>query len=227
MGSPIASFGWFLLSFMACSSSLIVISLPCINADPTDGFTPVPLTDPNFKLQKPYNVPAGDCYSDVNGVLTLWVRSSDQAFKHGSPTLPRAEIRIKGYDYSSGVWQFEGDMFVPNGTTGATVMQIRRENGQLPATILMLMVYDGVLKFHSGTKDVESNIYDRWMRLNVIHDVGNNTLTIYVDGVQKLQAEGNGDGSVSTFYFKFGVYEQKEHSPLMESRWQNVKLYKK
>src|SRR4051812_45029632 len=106
---------------------------------------------------------------------------------------------MQGYDYSSGVWQFEGYVYVPNGTTGTSVMQIHRFSG--PATILMLKVYDGQLKFY--TRDVvESNIYDRWMRVNVIHDVDANKLTEFIDGVQKFETDGNGQGS---FDFKCGV----------------------
>ena len=43
--------------------------------------------------------------------------------------------------YSSGVWQFEGDVFVPSGTSGASVMQIF--GAAEHATTLMLHVYGG------------------------------------------------------------------------------------
>ena len=31
---------------------------------------------------------------------------------------------LQGYDYSSGLWQFEGYAYVPKGTSGVTIMQI-------------------------------------------------------------------------------------------------------
>lgn len=44
--------------------------------------------------------------------------------------LPRTEIRITGYDYSLGVWQFEGHAYVPKGTSGVTIVQIHvRQKG--------------------------------------------------------------------------------------------------
>jgi hypothetical protein len=51
--------------------------------------------------------------------------------------------------YRSGVWQFEGEVLVPAGTTEACVMQIfgaAPERGR--ATTLMLQVYDGSLTFY-------------------------------------------------------------------------------
>ncbi|KAG0503923.1 hypothetical protein HPP92_003995 [Vanilla planifolia] len=190
-------------------------------ADPTNGFTFIALTDSNFVVQHPYNVPLRDRYSYVDGVHRMWVYSTDKPFKVGSPTKPRTEIRIKGYDYSSGVWQFEGYVYVPSGTTGVSVMQIHRADGQKPATDLMLRVYDGELRFFSG-RVVENDIYDRWMRVNVVHDVGANKLWVYVNGILKLEAQGRG---VSDFYFKCGVYEQSNESNYVESRWRSIKVY--
>ena len=40
-------------------------------ADPTDGFTRLPLNDDNIKLQKPYNEPLDDRYSFDDGVRKL------------------------------------------------------------------------------------------------------------------------------------------------------------
>lgn len=113
---------------------------------------------------------------------------------------------MQGYDYSLGVWQFEGYIFVPNGTTGTSVMQIRRHSG--PATALMLNVYDGQLKFYKRAA-VESDIYDCWIWVNVTHDVDANKLTVFINGVKKFETDGNGNGS---FYFKCGVYAQTEPS---------------
>ncbi|KAK8949464.1 Citrate-binding protein [Platanthera zijinensis] len=208
----------FLVSFFLLKDSVLLCS-----ADPTDGFRLIPLTESNFLLQKPYNLASADRYSYSNGVRRLWVFSTDKPFKSGSSTDPRTEIRIKGYDYSSGVWQFEGYVFVPSGTSGASIMQIHRAEGEKPATDAMLRVYDGELRFYVGAV-LENNVYNRWIKLNVIHDVDGNKLTIFVDGVMKHEAQGRGR---SDFYFKFGVYGQTGESNRMESRWRDVKIFKK
>lgn len=87
----------------------------------------------------------------------------------------------------------------------------------------MLMAVDGQLKFYHSAL-VESNIFDKWMRINVIHDVDGNKLTVFVDGVKKLEKEGNGP---NTFYFKCGVYGQRDETHYMESRWKDIKILKK
>ncbi|KAK8966226.1 Citrate-binding protein [Platanthera guangdongensis] len=136
----------FLVSFFLLKDPVLLCS-----ADPTDGFRHVPLTESNFLLQKPYNLASADRYSYSNGIRRLWVFSTDKPFKSDSSTDPRTEIRIKGYDYSSGV-------------------------------------------------------------------------TVFVDGVMKHEAQGRGR---SDFFFKFGVYGQIGESNRMESRWRDVKIFKK
>jgi hypothetical protein len=103
-------------------------------------------------------------------------------------------------------------------------MQIHDGKGAAHSTVLMLHVYDAVLRFYSGTA-IEAGIYDRWFRLNVVHDLGASTVTVYVDGRRKFGASVIPSDS---FYFKFGVYMQHhDQSSCMESRWTNVTLYTK
>jgi hypothetical protein len=129
---------------------------------------------------------------------------------------------MQGHDYSSGVWQFEGYGYVPTGTSGASVMQIHNEQGAAHATVLMLHVYNGTLRYYNG-EAVEDRIYDRWFRLNVVHDVGASTVSVYIDGAHRLTVNAIPSAS---HYFKFGVYRQRHDvSPLMESRWRNITLY--
>ena len=128
---------------------------------------------------------------------------------------------MQGHDYSSGVWQFEGYGNVPSGTS---VMQIHNEDAGARATTLMLHVYNGTLRHYSGAV-VEDNIYDRWFRLNVVHDVGASTVAVYVDGEERFSTTVIPSES---YYFKFGVYVQHHDvSPRVESRWRNVTVYAK
>ncbi|KAK3411531.1 hypothetical protein EUGRSUZ_I00283 [Eucalyptus grandis] len=161
-------------------------------SDPIYGFEELPLNQSNFDIQRPYDIPEEERYS----------------FQHG------------GYDYSSGVWQFEGYGYVPCGTTGVCIMQVF---GASPhATTLMLRVYNGSLYYYRNPVLLE-NIYDRWFKLNVIHDVNASTVKIYIDGQLKMVAPGRGGTS---HYFKCGVYEQDDGSYYMESRWKGIKVLK-
>ncbi|KAJ4751478.1 Citrate-binding protein [Rhynchospora pubera] len=205
-----ATFVWFALFETLCKGNL----------DPTDGFSPVPLKEGNFKLQKPYNVDPNKRYSFKNGVRRLWVYSNDKPLNRKSHTKPRTEIKITGYNYSEGVWQFEGFGYIPNGTTGVSIMQIFGATGH--ATSFMLHVYDGQLKYYDE-KVIKDHIYDKWFRVNVIHTVGEN-IKVFINGIKKYVANDRGG---KDHYFKFGVYTQKDSSRYMESRWKNVQIYKK
>ena len=79
------------LALVSISSTIWVLC----DADPTDGFTLVPLTDRNIGLQKPYNMPLDDRYSYNDGVRSLWVYTNDKPFYKGSGTRPRTDVRIK------------------------------------------------------------------------------------------------------------------------------------
>ncbi|KAJ4751476.1 Citrate-binding protein [Rhynchospora pubera] len=204
------TFVWFAVFITVCKG----------DPDPTDGFTAVPLDEDNFKKQWPYNVDLSARYSFEYGIRRLWVYSSDKPFKRDSDTKPRTEIRMTGYDYSDGIWQFEGYGYVPNGTTGVSIMQIFGADNY--ATSFMLHVYDGQLMYYNR-KVMEHDIYERWFRLNVIHTVGQG-ITVFIDGIQKYVANDRGG---KDHYFKFGVYMQEDSSYLMESSWRDVKIYNK
>lgn len=67
----------------------------CAAVDPAKGSTQAPLTDRNFELQKPYDIPLAGRYSYENGVHKLWVYATDKPHDPNSHTQPRTVIRIK------------------------------------------------------------------------------------------------------------------------------------
>ncbi|KAK1439327.1 hypothetical protein QVD17_05143 [Tagetes erecta] len=158
------------------------------------------------------------------GSLTKFsiIRKTDKPHTRTSKTLPRTEIRFQGYDYTSGVWQFEAYGYVPRGTSGVCIMQVF---GSKPphATTIMLRVYDNNLYYYHN-QNIFSNIYDTWFRLNVIHDVEGNNVKAYIDGVLKYDGPGH-EGKLH--YFKCGVYSQNDGSNFMESHWRDIKILKK
>ncbi|KAK6125739.1 hypothetical protein DH2020_040513 [Rehmannia glutinosa] len=218
-------------SLSSCLQSMFVVLItlyrvvgwgPVVD-DPTKGFISQYLNESNLVVQRPYDIVSeNQRYSFKNGVHKLWVLNTDKPHTPVSKTNPRTEIRIHGYDYSSGVWQFEAYGYVPCGTTGVCVMQVF---GSDPphATTLMLRVYNGTLSYYQAPVIVP-NIYDRWFKLNVIHDVEASRVKVYIDGVLKFEALGRGGHS---HYFKCGVYAQNNSSYYMESRWKNIRLLKK
>ena len=124
---------------------------------------------------------------------------------------------LQGLDYSSGVWQFEGYGFVPNGTSGATVAQIH--GAAHGATTLILRIYDGDMRYYSRVL-VATDLYDKWFS----HDVDMGMVTVFIDGVQNFQVKDKGPGDL---YFKCGAYAAPTNiSYYMESRWRDIKIYK-
>ncbi|KAK8465683.1 hypothetical protein PHAVU_009G146800 [Phaseolus vulgaris] len=200
---------------------ITITTLSLVASDPTDGFTPLSFSNSNIQIQTPYDVPQNQRYSYSNGVHRFWVYSTDKPHTSSSQTAPRSEMRITGYDYSSGVWQFEGHFSVPSGTSGTCIQQVF--GGVSSATTSQSRVYGGSLT-HYQSATLEQNIYNKWYRFNVIHDVGANNVKIFINGVKKFDGNGRGAGN---HYFKCGVYAQNGASNYMESRWRDIKIFRK
>ncbi|XP_027075762.1 citrate-binding protein-like [Coffea arabica] len=189
--------------------------------DPSKGFISLPFNTSFYHIQKPYDVPVDQRYKFVDGVHYLWVFSTDKPHTPTSHTKPRTEIGIQGYDYSSGVWQFEGDFYVPSGTSGVCIMQVFGATAP-HATTLMLRVYNGSLFYYTDSVLVPS-VCDKWFHLNVVHDVLAAKVKVFIDGCLKIVADGRGGTSHT---FKCGVYAQNEDSYRMESRWKDIEILK-
>jgi hypothetical protein len=78
-----------------CLLAVLLASPPPARAqDPTAGFTAVRLSESNFMLQKPYNMPASSRYSFNGTVRQMWIASSDDPYSPQSETKPRTEMRM-------------------------------------------------------------------------------------------------------------------------------------
>uniref|UniRef100_A0A0D9XX75 Alginate lyase 2 domain-containing protein n=1 Tax=Leersia perrieri TaxID=77586 RepID=A0A0D9XX75_9ORYZ len=89
------------------------------------------------------------------------------------------------HDYTSRMWQFEGYGDVPSRTSRLSVMQIHNENGEHMPPLLCYTSTTAPLHYYSG-QVVEACIYDRWFRLNLIHDIGASMVAVYINGEPRL-----------------------------------------
>ncbi|WCJ31689.1 Citrate-binding protein [Euphorbia peplus] len=196
----------------------------CNSEDPTQGFVELPFNKSYYYIQKPYNLNVSDRYSFVDGIHKLWVYFTDKPLARSSPTRARSEVIIDGYNYTSGVWQFEGSAYVASGTSGACIMQVfgAEANARI-TTAFMLRMYNGTLKYYTDP-EILPDMYDKWFRLNVIHDMDAAKVMAYIDG--QLLFEGPDRGGQFHF-FKFGVYAQYNGSDYMESRWKDIRIFNK
>ncbi|PKI48680.1 hypothetical protein CRG98_030931 [Punica granatum] len=71
-------------------------------------------------------------------------------------------------------------------TSPRTEIRIQVFGASPHATTLMLRVYNGSLYYYRETLLVQ-NIYNRWFKLNVIHDVDASKVKVYIDGLIWLQ----------------------------------------
>lgn len=63
---------------------------------------------------------------------------------------------------------------------------------------------------------VDTDLYDKWFRVNLIHNVDGGKLTVFIDGVQKFETKDQGPGDL---YFKCGVYAAPNN---ISERHQNI-----
>ena len=131
------------------------------------------------------------------------------------------EVRIQD-NYKTGLRQFEGELKVTSPTNDESAMQIFGNNGD-GATTLMIRSFSrngGTLR--GGGKDLVSNIYGKWVRVNVTHDATANKYSVYINGDLKVTA----NGPKGTHYFKYGVYGTLGTASA-QHQWRNVHFYRK
>jgi hypothetical protein len=155
----------------------------------------------------------GASFSNENGIET---------FTLFDPISNRAERRMRN-EYTSGRFQFEGEVRVSGPTNNESVMQIF--GGTSGATTQMIRAYSsggGTLRKVPGSVTLATGIYGEWVRLNVIHDVGANNVKTYVNG--KLMATGDGEAPAK-WYHKYGCYGSLK-TPSAKVEWRNVKHFR-
>ena len=206
-------------TFFLITLAVLIATAAAFAASPTDGWTPQKL---GYSIQYPYNLAETNRYSYDPATDThhFWVLSNDLPHAITSRTLPRTEMKVNG-DYTSGRHQFEADMMIPPGTGNVSLMQVFGGSLRGHSTSLQLRVYNGNLTHYDDTV-VATNIYNRWLHLNVTHDVSTHAIQIFVDGKLQMTTEDNGGKS---WYFKCGVYGQEGMSPKMEAYFRNIRIY--
>jgi hypothetical protein len=173
--------------------------------------------DMNFDLP-PHTT---DRHTVTDGVDHFYVLDSDPSTFPGRDSGCRAEARVYN-DYSSGQRQFAADLLIEPGTNNVSVFQIFGNTGH--ATTCMIWATRNGCLSHYGGEVLATDIYNRWIHLNVIHDVDSGVIEIYIDG--KLTATYH-DSGPHKHYFKFGVYRQRNMGERSGVFYKNVHFYAK
>jgi len=191
----------------------------CASAAPTDGWTQSSFT---YSIHKPYNVSLSSRFKITSGVTYTWVFNTDAPFQSDSTTLPRTEMRWAN-NYTSGQRMFDADLYVPSGTSNVCLMQVFGASQEGAASAIMIRMYSGTIKRYQS-ETIKTSAYNTWWNLKVAHDANGNTMRVYDNNSLKLTVADRGD---ATHYFKNGVYGQSGMSSRMESRWRNIKYWRR
>ena len=122
---------------------------------------------------------AGARYTNENGIETFSTQPGDE----------RAEARIDD-DHRTGTWQFEGWVNVKAGVNGGCIHQVFK--------FLMIVAYPndgGELRQHSYQRLAATGMYDKWVRVNTIHDADAGRADVYIDGTWRGMVRSNEPGA--------------------------------
>ena len=123
--------------------------------------------------------------------------------------------------YSSGSRQFEGYLQIFSGISEQSCVQIF--DGTASGPILMIKGYgasNGTLRKQGGSVTLATDCFGKTFRVNIIHDLNADTLSVYLDGTQLWTGSGGVGGS---FNVKYGLYGTFNAST--KTIWSNVKFF--
>jgi hypothetical protein len=177
-----------------------------------------------FRVQKPWDLNVSDRYSYNASTKThlTWVRSTDKPHSQSSNTDPRTEMRWFN-EYSSGWHMWASDVYIPSGTAGTSIMQIKHIDDESDSTTdYMLRVYSdngGTFKRYCCTA-LKTGIYNKWWKIQVVHNADTGAVYLGINGVVVDTASYPWRG---TRVFKNGVYATSH--PTATAHFRNLKYY--
>ncbi|CDW83251.1 UNKNOWN [Stylonychia lemnae] len=196
-----------------------------LQVDPDEGWTEIKY---EYEIQKDWNVSLNKRYSYDGDSDTHYfiVYKKDNPHNIKSTTKPRTEMAIRHYWTTNGSHQFEGEVYVPLGTSGVSLLQIFGGNMSATkpqATSFMLQIDNGNLTSQSN-KVLQQDSYDRWIKVNIIHHASTRKILLFLDGINVYKTTDSGQDQ---HLFMCGANTQKNASNLMIVKWRNIKIFTK
>ena len=185
------------------------------SAKPTDGFRQY---NDNFKVQHPYDLKEADRFSQDQQVYTCWVNKTDKAFKEGSTTGARTEMRwAKNWTKDEHMW--EGDIMFEPGTEHTCLMQIKSNTG---GEAVYLQIENGDVYNDSDHKHVLlTDAAGKWFHVLSAYNPTAATARIWINGELKLTRHYERPLD-TVWYFKNGVYNAAGSS---KAHFKNLKFW--
>ena len=173
-----------------------------------------------YNIHKPWNLNLDERYSydKDSQEHTFMILKDDEPFKEGDHTSPRCEMRIIN-DYTEGNQQFEADYYIYPGSDHPVIMQVFGTS--LAINIKAYNENGGTLKWFD-TYNIKTNVYGKWIHLNVVHLFDERSIMVYIDGLKLGTFKVKEDAP--SYYFKCGVYTCISDTSKVKIK--NIKCYK-
>jgi hypothetical protein len=172
---------------------------------------------PRYKIDQP---PGHTRHTLTNGEHHFWILRTDPSTYPGRDSGPRSELHFFN-DYRTGQAQFEADVKISSGCTRASVVQIFGAQGR--STAFMAWAIDNGLHHYDGPA-FYSPVYDRYVRVNLIHNTSTRRVTVYINGQNRGSFADHGSAN---HYFKAGLYHQTGMSARCDAYMKNIRIFKK
>jgi len=186
------------------------------------GWTPLALTDDFIDTQS-MGMHARHPIATFTTSGARYDKTGDtETFELYDPSFNRVE-HDTNHHYKTGKIQFEGTVQIYPGVNHQFIVQLF--NAPASGPIMALSAYstnNGTIRKQGGSVDVATNAFGRDIRVNIIHDLDANTLTVYIDG---KSAWSGGGGAGGGFNFKYGSYGSLNGSTSAKARWQRVRFW--
>jgi hypothetical protein len=181
----------------------------------TAGWSEYPDT---FEVQKPYNLPVSDRFSDSGGVYTCWIQPSDKPFKTGTDTGPRTEMRWQTWSNQKLGHMFEADVMYDPGTNHTCIFQVKSNSSG--EAVYLQVATNGDLRQSTGTPFLK-DYAGKWFHLNATYEPSTGSGRVWIDGEQKWSGSHNNS---SDWYFKNGTYcNGMTSGTVSRSHYKNIK----
>ena len=134
-----------------------------------------------------------------------YIRSGNvETFDHLDTSCNRVEIDTNDH-YKGGTHTFSGDVRIDR-VTGQSVVQIFDATDSGP--IMMIKAFNsggGTLRKYGGGVELIDGATGKWVNVRIVHDLGANTLSIYINGQRKWSGGGGRGGGFNLKYGNYGT----------------------
>ncbi len=172
-----------------------------------------------YKIQQPYDLKPSDRFQESNGVYTCWIEKGDKAFKEGSRTGPRTEMRWSS-NWTKTEHMWEADVMVEPGTDHTCIMQIKSNTGGEP---IYLQVQHNNLYNDNNLKVVLlKDAVGKWFHVLAAYNPSTGDGRVWING--ELMITRHYTKPLDTpWYFKNGVYNTSKGS---KAHFKNIKFWR-